>query len=168
MVHWWILVAGFPTDTGDHGGCWYGHSKETPIGLWARLRDSHKSLVFADAVMISPCTCPPVCFFFFSRTKWRETKSEGKATCKTDSSCGPVVQGSMGNAREREREREKGIKKRMGGGGKKLCGWHFYFGEHCWPPKTIKPHGLVIKLQFLALFSSATSGCVTPVSHGEG
>ena len=31
MVHWWILGAGFPIDTGDHGGCWYGHSKETPI-----------------------------------------------------------------------------------------------------------------------------------------
>ena len=30
-------------DTGDHGGCWYGHSKETPIRLWARQRDSHKS-----------------------------------------------------------------------------------------------------------------------------
>ena len=30
MVHWWILGAGFPIDTGDHGGCWYGHSKETP------------------------------------------------------------------------------------------------------------------------------------------
>ena len=26
MVHWWILGAGFPIDTGDHGGCWYGHS----------------------------------------------------------------------------------------------------------------------------------------------
>ena len=22
MVHWWILGAGFPIDTGDHGGCW--------------------------------------------------------------------------------------------------------------------------------------------------
>ena len=43
MVLWWILGAGFPIDTGDHGRCWYGHSKETPIGLWARQRDSHKS-----------------------------------------------------------------------------------------------------------------------------
>ena len=30
MVHWWILGAGLPIDTGDHGGCWYGHLKETP------------------------------------------------------------------------------------------------------------------------------------------
>ena len=22
MVHWWILGADFPIDTGDHGGCW--------------------------------------------------------------------------------------------------------------------------------------------------
>ena len=28
MVHWWILGAGFSIDTGDHGGCWHGHSKE--------------------------------------------------------------------------------------------------------------------------------------------
>ena len=33
MVHWRILGAGSPIDTGDHGGCWYGHSKETPIRL---------------------------------------------------------------------------------------------------------------------------------------
>ena len=25
MVYWWILGAGFPIDTGDHGGCWYEH-----------------------------------------------------------------------------------------------------------------------------------------------
>ena len=43
MVQWWVLDAGDPIDSGDHGGCWYGHSKETPNALWACLRDSYKS-----------------------------------------------------------------------------------------------------------------------------
>ena len=27
MVHWWVLGAGFPIGTGDHGGHWRGHLK---------------------------------------------------------------------------------------------------------------------------------------------
>ena len=47
MVHWWILGAGFPIDTGDHGGCWYGHSKEIPCRLESlRLKFTNEPSIF--------------------------------------------------------------------------------------------------------------------------
>ena len=43
MVHWWILGAGFSNRHGRPRRMLTMDIRRTPIGLWARLRDSHKS-----------------------------------------------------------------------------------------------------------------------------